>query len=235
MVDAGSGRGLSADRGADRVPPHAAGTPHRQDRGPDAHTAFARPDRSYLVTGGLGALGRSAHGGVPGPAGRRRHRVDQPSRRTPRPSRPSPPSPIGSTAGCTSSPPTSAMSQAAALLDRIRAPSCRRWPASHLAGVLDDALLQQTPERFRTALRPKAFGAHHLHRLTQDDDLGSSCTRRPRPCWVRRHQANYACANALLDGLVAHRRGARDRRRPPPTSAWGRAGGMATPRRHWPT
>jgi acyl carrier protein len=78
----------------------------------------------------------------------------------------------------------------------------------HLAGVLDDALLsQQSVERFRTTMAPKAFGAYHLDRLTRDDELDffilsssvSSLFGSPG-------QANYATANALLDGLVAQRR-----------------------------
>ena len=62
-------------------------------------------------------------------------------------------------------------------------------------------------ERFRTTLAPKAFGACHLDRLTKDDDLDffivyssvSSVLGSPG-------QANYATANALLDGLVAQRK-----------------------------
>ncbi len=74
--------------------------------------------------------------------------------------------------------------------------------------MLDDALLpQQDLERFRTTLRPKALGAHHLHRLTKDDELdffilySSASAVLGSPS-----QANYATANALLDGLAAHRR-----------------------------
>ena len=57
-VDAAARRDLSADRGEGRVPPDAAGPPHRQDRGADARIRLQpRADRSYLITGGLGALG----------------------------------------------------------------------------------------------------------------------------------------------------------------------------------
>ena len=100
---------------------------------------------------------------------------------------------------------------------------------AHLAGVLDDALLpQQSVERFRTTLAPKALGAWHLHRLTKNDDLeffivyssASSVLGSPG-------QANYATANALLDGLVADR----EAQGLPATSInWGpwAQGGMAT-------
>ncbi len=99
-------------------------------------------------------------------------------------------------------------SEVAKLLDRIRAELPPLAGVAHLAGVLDDALLsQQSLERFRTTLAPKAFGACHLDRLTKDDDLDffivsssvSSLFGSPG-------QSNYATANALLDGLVAQRR-----------------------------
>ena len=75
--------------------------------------------------------------------------------------------------GSTPSRPTSATSrQVGELLERIRAELPPLAGVAHLAGVLDDALLpQQSPERFRTTLAPKAFGAYHLHRLTKNDDL----------------------------------------------------------------
>lgn len=98
-------------------------------------------------------------------------------------------------------------SQLADLLARIRSELPPLAGVAHLAGLLDDALLpQQSLERFRTTLAPKAFAAWHLHRLTENDDLEffimyssvSSVLGSPG-------QANYAAANALLDGLVADR------------------------------
>jgi hypothetical protein len=97
--------------------------------------------------------------------------------------------------------------QVTGLLERIRAELPPLAGVAHLAGVLDDALLsEQSLERFRTAVSPKALGAWHLHRLTNSDDLdffivyssASSVLGSPG-------QANYATANALLDGLVADR------------------------------
>jgi acyl transferase domain-containing protein/acyl carrier protein len=99
-------------------------------------------------------------------------------------------------------------SQVAELLGRIRAELPPLAGVAHLAGVLDDALLaQQSMERFRTALAPKAFGAYHLDRLTKDDNLDffivySSVSSVLGPPG----QANYATANALLDGLIADRK-----------------------------
>lgn len=96
----------------------------------------------------------------------------------------------------------------AALLAKIRTELPPLAGVAHLAGVLDDALLpQQDLEHFRSTLAPKAYGAHHLHRLTKDDDLdffilySSASAVLGSPS-----QANYATANALLDGLVAQRR-----------------------------
>jgi acyl transferase domain-containing protein/NADPH:quinone reductase-like Zn-dependent oxidoreductase/acyl carrier protein len=94
------------------------------------------------------------------------------------------------------------------LLERIRTELPPLAGVAHLAGVLDDALLsQQDLDRFRTTLAPKAFGAVHLDRLTRNDNLDffivsssvSSLLGSPG-------QANYSTANALLDGLVADRK-----------------------------
>ena len=99
-------------------------------------------------------------------------------------------------------------SEVETLLERIRTELPPLAGVIHLAGVLDDALLsQQSLERFRTTLVPKALGAYHLDRLTRDDELdffivSSSVSSLLGPPG----QANYATANALLDGLVARRR-----------------------------
>ncbi|WP_131811641.1 SDR family NAD(P)-dependent oxidoreductase, partial [Mycolicibacterium peregrinum] len=99
-------------------------------------------------------------------------------------------------------------SEVSNLLERIRAELPPLAGVAHLAGVLDDALLgQQSTERFHKVLAPKAFGAEYLDRLTKDDELDffivsssvSSLFGSPG-------QSNYATANALLDGLIAQRR-----------------------------
>ncbi len=188
-----------------------------------------RGDRSYLVTGGLGALGQftAAHlaqlgagdivlVGRHGPDADAQRAIDEMAERY----------------RCrihTYTADVGDAAQAAALIERIRAELPPLAGVAHLAGVLDDALIsQQSLENFRTTLAPKAFGAHYLDRLTRDDDLefflmyssASSVIGSPG-------QANYATANALLDGLVADRRA---QGLPATSINWGpwAKGGMAT-------
>jgi len=77
----------------------------------------------------------------------------------------------------------------------------------HAAGVLDDGVfLEQTWERVEKVLAPKAMGAWHLHQLTASKPLDffvlfssvASLTGSPG-------QSGYAAANAFLDALAHHR------------------------------
>lgn len=188
-----------------------------------------RGDRSYLVTGGLGALGlhTAAYLAQLGAGD-----IVLTSRRAPDADAERTIAAITERFHCRVHVFTGDVgveSEVAELLARIRGELPPLAGVAHLAGVLDDALLpQQSLDRFRTTLRPKAYGAHHLHRLTKDDDLdffilfSSASAVLGSPS-----QANYASANALLDGLVAHRRS----QGLPATAAnfgpWGR-GGMAS-------
>ncbi|MEV0535384.1 SDR family NAD(P)-dependent oxidoreductase [Kitasatospora sp. NPDC050463] len=91
----------------------------------------------------------------------------------------------------------------------------------HAAGVVDDAVLpSQSAGRLATVLAPKADAALHLHRLTRHLPLDafvlfSSTTS----LFGGPGQANYAAANALLNGLAQHRRAAG---LPASALAWGR-------------
>jgi len=78
----------------------------------------------------------------------------------------------------------------------------------HAAGVLDDRVfLKLDSESFRRVLAPKVLGAWNLHSLTEDLPLDffvlfssvASVLGSPG-------QANYAAANAFLDGLAEDRR-----------------------------
>ncbi|MDQ0957039.1 acyl transferase domain-containing protein/acyl carrier protein [Streptomyces sp. B4I13] len=90
----------------------------------------------------------------------------------------------------------------------------------HAAGVTDDAVLTALDgERFDTVLRPKADGAWNLHHATTDHRpaafvlFSSAAGTFGAP-----GQANYAAANAFLDGLAALRRSLG---RPAASVAWG--------------
>ncbi|MPY62259.1 type I polyketide synthase, partial [Streptomyces spongiae] len=76
----------------------------------------------------------------------------------------------------------------------------------HAAGVLDDGVLTTlTPERLSAVLRPKADAARHLHELlphVRAFVLLSSAAGT----FGGTGQANYAGANAYLDGLAEDRR-----------------------------
>jgi acyl transferase domain-containing protein len=167
-----------------------------------------RPDRSYLITGGLGAIGLStaayfAQLGAGDIVLTSRHEPDAEAQRTIEE--------ITERYRCrihTFSADVGEESEVAELLERIRAELPPLAGVAHLAGVLDDALLnQQDLHRFRTTLAPKAFGALYLDQLTTKDKLDffivsssvSSLLGSPG-------QANYSTANALLDGLIADRK-----------------------------
>jgi acyl transferase domain-containing protein/acyl carrier protein len=167
-----------------------------------------RADRSYLITGGLGAIGLHTASYL---AQLGAGDIVLTSRRAPDADAQRVIEEITERYRCrihTFSADVGDESEVAKLLDRIRAELPPLAGVAHLAGVLDDALLsQQSLERFRTTLAPKAFGACHLDRLTRNDELdffivSSSVSSLFGPPG----QANYATANALLDGLVAQRR-----------------------------
>ncbi|AKT38862.1 hybrid non-ribosomal peptide synthetase/type I polyketide synthase [Chondromyces crocatus] len=95
-----------------------------------------------------------------------------------------------------------------AALDTLRREEGPLRGIFHLAGSLSDAvLLRQDPERLHAVLAPKVAGASLLHALTLHDPLehfvlfSSIAAVLGTP-----GQANYAAANAFLDGLAQHRR-----------------------------
>jgi 8-amino-7-oxononanoate synthase len=78
----------------------------------------------------------------------------------------------------------------------------------HAAGILDDGLLQNLSwERFQKVLQPKVMGVWNLHLATQDLDLDwFVCFSSIASVFGATGQSNYAAANAFMDNLMAYRR-----------------------------
>nr|DAB41916.1 TPA_exp: ArzN - PKS (KS, AT, OMT, KR, ACP) [Fischerella sp. PCC 9339] len=78
----------------------------------------------------------------------------------------------------------------------------------HAAGILDDGvLLQQNWERFASVMAPKVEGAWNLHSLTQNLPLDFFvCFSSVAAVLGSPGQGNYAAANAFLDALAYYRR-----------------------------
>lgn len=79
----------------------------------------------------------------------------------------------------------------------------------HAAGILDDGvLLNQTWARFEAVLQPKVTGAWNLHRLSQDQPLEFFVMFSSIASLLgSAGQSNYSVANAFLDALAHYRKG----------------------------
>ncbi len=78
----------------------------------------------------------------------------------------------------------------------------------HLAGLLEDGMiLSSNWDRFEAVLSPKVYGGWNLHELSADLDLDMFVMfSSVAALFGNRGQSNYASANAFLDALVHWRR-----------------------------
>jgi acyl transferase domain-containing protein len=199
---AGDGEDLVAFRDGERLVARLAAV-----SAPKSAPPTVRPDASYLITGGLGSLGRAvarwlAEAGARSLVLAGRSRPDE-----------------AAAADIAALEATGVRVTVLAVdvgdrasletgLDQIFADLPPLRGVVHAAGVLDDGVLfAQTDERFVKVMRPKARGAWNLHELTRALPLdffvmfSSAATLFGSP-----GQANYSAANAFLDGLAHHRR-----------------------------
>ncbi len=163
-----------------------------------------RPDGTYLITGGLGALGRLTAQWLAEQGAKSLLLVGRKA-----------PSAIAQAwindlkaHGVTVTTAQVDITEPGAI-----APLLERCPLPlrgviHAAGVLDDGVLQnQTWERFQAVLAPKVQGAWNLHELTRSHDLDFFvCFSSVASLLGSAGQANYAAANAVLDSLMHRRR-----------------------------
>ncbi|NEP05484.1 MAG: SDR family NAD(P)-dependent oxidoreductase, partial [Okeania sp. SIO4D6] len=79
----------------------------------------------------------------------------------------------------------------------------------HAAGVLDDGVLQKmTWEKFTKVMEPKVSGTWYLHQLTQDLPLDFFvCFSSMASMLGNYGQGNYAAANGFMDAIAHYRQG----------------------------
>ncbi|MGB9307313.1 MAG: SDR family NAD(P)-dependent oxidoreductase, partial [Mycobacterium sp.] len=179
----------------------------RYDGPEPAETAAFKEDATYLVTGGLGALGLTVatwmaeHGarhlvlmGRGGASASAQETVDALR--------------AAGTEVTVTQGDVAKADDVAAMLESVAESMPPLRGVVHAAGIADDAILQCLDEaKLRKVMAPKVQGAWNLHALTKDADLDlfvlfSSAASLLGPPGA----ANYAAANAFLDALAWHRR-----------------------------
>jgi acyl transferase domain-containing protein/acyl carrier protein len=180
-------------RGPDRSVPRLS-----RARVPARRDGALREDATYLITGGMGGVGSLVA----------RWMVDRGARNLVLTGRSARPVVIGDANVVVMQADITDEDQVRGVLRNISANLPPLRGVIHAAAVLDDGiLLQQTPERLRTAMAPKIDGAWNLHKLTGGCELDffvlfsslASVFGSPG-------QGNYAAGNAFLDSLAHHRR-----------------------------
>lgn len=170
-------------------------------------SALVRPDRTYLVTGGLGGLGFECANWL----------VGQGARHIALAGRSAPAEDIArriadlAKIGVNAFPvrgDIGVRADAERILETIAAGPAPLGGILHCAGVLEDGVLaQQTVEKFEKVFGPKVMGTLHLHHLTAGMPLDFFvCFSSVSAILDGGGQSNYAAANAFMDRLMSLRR-----------------------------
>jgi acyl transferase domain-containing protein/acyl carrier protein len=174
---------------------------------PPSKRDICRPDGSYLITGGTGALGLKVASQLVkngarhlvlmsrrGVSDKAREAIAQMEQR--------------GAAIVIVKADVSIFKETAEVFEKIKSSMPQLRGIVHAAGVLNDGvLIQQNWARFQKVLAPKAAGAWHLHNLTLDMPLDFFvCFSSIASLLGSPAQGNYAAANAFLDALAHHRR-----------------------------
>ncbi|MBB6254968.1 non-ribosomal peptide synthetase/type I polyketide synthase [Nitrospirillum iridis] len=166
-----------------------------------------RDDATYLITGGLGALGLDLAEGL---ARRGARHFALLGRNGPTPTAQARLDALAAsgTRVLVLAADVADTASLEAALARVKAAMPPLAGFFHLAGRLDDGLLaDQTPERLAHAMAGKAGGAWALHELTRDLALDVAVFFASAAGVLgAAAQANYAAANAFLDALATLRR-----------------------------
>ncbi|MEO1132297.1 MAG: type I polyketide synthase, partial [Cyanobacteria bacterium J06639_1] len=174
---------------------------------PVQHEALVKPDASYLITGGLGALGLRVAEWL---AERGAKHLVLTSRRG-----------LTERAEAAIAPLTEIAEVKVVAADVANPADVEQMLSEmaselpplkrviHAAGVLDDGVLQQQSwERFEQVMAPKVAGTWNLHQGTRELSLDFfACFSSVASLLGAPGQGNYAAANGFMDGLAEYRRG----------------------------
>lgn len=178
----------------------------RPDRAEATEMVGIHKNGTYLVTGGLGALGQQVAGWL---AQQGASHIVLTGRRVPTEA------PILTELeqqGVNVQAVAADISQRGAVVDLMQRIKTTLPPLKgifHVAGVLDDGMVAgQTWEQFERVMAPKVMGTWWLHEQAQDQDLDCFvCFSSVAAVVGSPGQANYAAANAFMDALAAYRQG----------------------------
>ena len=170
------------------------------------NTALFDPDKSYLLVGGLGGLGRTlaewmVRKGARHLAFMSRSGADRPE--------------AAATLRWLEARDIEVSVYRADVTDYEAVKSCTTELGPRLGGVFQAAMvLQDTPlnkmthQQWQTCVRPKVRGTYNLHKATLETALDFFvCFSSASAIVGAMAQANYSAANTYLDALMSHRRG----------------------------